>query len=417
MNGNTKLLMPQAAVPVYNHAQDTSDMNTAFATDTATPYMLELTDAECTFTKNSDKYQVFNETTQQYLTFKGTASEYFSTDSLDITITPQNDGTVQITNVYGDSNSSGAMMFYENQRNWNRTHAVNDSSGQYNLTLWERTENAPADSKIPGYQKATITNDNIDGKSYLITAEVGDKIVLLYPDNSKKERLLGDIEQAIIRTPVKVEEATKATVTITGVNEGFTKAVIAGIEYCVQVTTDHTVYGKVGEDFEIALSGSYEIKEGQDKATVTEVGEGTYSPYDHVAQTNNSIDGFSKEKNQDISIANAEFTFTKDEENANQWFIKWGDKYFINDKESRELFGTDPVSLKVAKTSENASTFQFSSSGADRYFVFFVQQMNFNAVGSYGDACRDGWRASRIQKNDCERGDRKQWRVLNDLYF
>ena len=387
MNGNTKLLMPQAAVPVYSHAQDASDMNTAFATDTATPYMLELTDAECTFTKNSDKYHVFNEATQRYLTFNtGTASEYFNENAHDIIITPQDDGTVQMSNEY--LNNTGCILFFKNQMNWNRTTDNTNNAGIYSLALWERTENAPADSKIPGYQKVIATNANIDGKRYLITAEVNDKIVLLYPDNSKKERLLGDIEQAIIRTPVKVEEATKATVTITGVNEGFTKAVIAGIEYYIQVTTDHTVYGKVGENIDIALSGSYEVKEGQDKATVTEVGEGTYSPYDHVAQKSESLDSFSKEKNQDISLADAEFAFTKDTENENQWFIKRGDKYFINDKESRELFGTDPVSMTVARTSEGAATFRFSRNfdGTDRYFIFYAPQMNFNAWGGLNGA-------------------------------
>ena len=118
------------------------------------------------------------------MTMYKAATDYFESTARDVVVTPQSDGTIFINCPQTADNKVGYALFYTTQCNWNRADTTANPNFICGLTLWERSESAPEDSKIPGYQEAAITDaDSINGNSYLITAKYNNSIILLYPQN------------------------------------------------------------------------------------------------------------------------------------------------------------------------------------------------------------------------------------------
>ncbi len=408
----TRLLMPEVAVPVYSHASENSDLATAFATATADPDLLGLTAAEFKFTKNNDKYHIYNNANGWYLTFAdGTnATNYFSDTARDVTVTPQDDGKIRLSCVYTNSSnvtSTGYAGFHKtNNMNWNRVGESGISGGVYDLTLWERDANASADSPIPGYTKVSVPNTGIEeNKSYLITAELDDEdghIVLLHPEqgaNHNKTKLIGDITQSIHRSelpeaadipdPVIIENTG---ISITGVNEGQTTAIIGNTEFIIQVT-DSTEFKPNNAPLDIPYFNTPDLSDvNTDVATAEIITDDAIVLHDRSSRiVSGSASSFEYTPQKDLSITDAEFTFTEaeGEENAGKWIVKSGGKYLVHNErgDKKNIFGTEATPLSVTKT-DNAGTFRIlnptgSKTNGERYLMFVNSKMQFDAMGAH----------------------------------
>ncbi len=392
-----KAISGSVKVPVYHHASHNSDPNIAFATGTAQAELLEMTDVEFTFTKNGDSYHIKNEKSGKFLTFNQASAggdNYFSMSAADVTINPQSSGTIRLQCQYKDGGGNNAIRHIALYKPAQRFNAWSDlthtGDSVYDFTLWERAVDAPSDSKLPGYKKVLATDSNLTGKSYLITAESDGYVYLLYPENGEhnQTKLIAVHSDSRPEVPEPViTTKNEITVTITGKNEGFTKAVIDGKEYRIQVT-DRILRKPVGENVDIVFEESYEVLDGDGTvASVTEVAGDQASLYDYVSQVSGSLNSFSKKKNETLSVANAELTFTKDTEKEAHWFIQNGDMYMIHDSNgNRDLFSTTRQSMAVVRT-EGAGTFQFYNSlvSGGRYLMFYTATMRFDATTGLGD--------------------------------
>ncbi len=397
--------------PVYAHSANNPNVDTAYATSTADATLLELTDVEYVFKKNSDKYQIKNESTGKFLTFNaatGGGDNFHSETAADVTVTANDNGTIVFKSEYADGGGNAATRYpilYTESQAFNAQSKTGQGKSIYDFTLWEkRSDGAAGDSGIPGYQKVTATADNLDGKSVLVTVENGGHIFLLYPENGthKHTKLIasasqtgGETARGSIPEPV-ISTKNDIVVTITGVNQGATKAVIDGKEYHIQVT-DQRVFKPVGENIEILCGADYQVLSGADKADVTEI---NLEPalYDHAGAKDSSIESFSKEKNETISFADAEFTFTK-KEGENEWEVKSGDLYLIHEKigqEPGQLFSQTAGTILFTPTTDGR--FNICRKSGGRYLIFHAPLMNFNAMGSPQDT--DSYKFTLWKKDD-----------------
>lgn len=397
-SNQTKLLAvkPSAAsVKAYAHATNSSSLATAFATETAQPEIIELADAEFLFAKTGEgNYQIKNQATNQYMTMYGSAAtDYFESTARDVVVTPQSNGTVFINCPNTADNKVGYALFYTTQCNWNRADTTSNSNFICGLTLWERSESAPEDSKIPGYQEAAIEDANsMDGNSYLITAKYNDRVILLYPQNgaSNQPKLIegpldpsdDDAPSIVIPDPV-IGRKTNILVSITGVNSGFTKAVIDGMEYRIHVTDDTALY-PTGEPIDIPYISSYQVSEADAAiADAADAPDAKLALYDYASPKAGSITTFSKTANKDLDIADAEFTFTQDAENEGKWIIQSGDKYLVQIESGHKLFSNEPRPMTVPQT-DDADTFHIYNHAEGengRYVMLVSSAMSFNATG------------------------------------
>ena len=397
--------------PVFAHSANNEDVATAYATSTADATLLELTDVEYVFKKNGDKYQIKNESTGKFLTFNAATAggdNFHSETAADVTVTASDNGTIVFKSEYTDGGGNAAKRYpilYTQYQAFNAQSSTGQGKSIYDFTLWEkRSDGAAGDSGIPGYQKVTATADNLDGKSVLVTVENDGHIFLLYPENGshKQTKLIasasqtgGETARGSIPEPV-ISTKNDIVVTITGVNQGATKAVIDGKEYHIQVT-DQRVFKPVEENIEILCVAEYQVLSGSERADVTEI---NLEPalYDHAGAKDSSIESFSKKKNETISFADAEFTFAK-KEGDNEWEVKSGDLYMVHIKEeggTTALFSQTAGTILFTPTGDGR--FNICRKSGGRYLIFHAPLMNFNAMGSLAD--QDSYKFTLWKKDD-----------------
>lgn len=366
-------------VPTFAHISDNADLATAFQTQTAAPTNLNLVASEFEFTSSGDKWHIYNEATKQYLTIAPGAESYFDTAAGDVAADPQGNGKFQLHCTYQKDgrDTEGYAVFWNPFSNYNRT-STNVGDGVYDFTLWERedassvTKDEPsAVSPLPGYRKA----DSIEnGKKYLITTELNDRIILLYPENgnANQAKLIGDTSGC---DPVTVIENT---ITVTGVGKGFTKASLDGTEYWITVTDDSTRI-PTGETIQIPYMAEYDASSVEEEAAeIKELREDTAGMFDHTSDQAGSLDSFSQETNAEITLKDAEVTFTKDASDETKWNIKnKNDKYLAITTQT--LFQADPAPISLPQA-EGADTFRIHNSG-NRHLMFYQQLMNMNVSG------------------------------------
>ncbi len=232
----------------------------------------------------------------------------------------------------------------------------------------------------------------MDGKSYLITAKYNDRVILLYPQNgaSNQPKLIegpldpsdDDAPSIVIPDPV-IGRKTNILVSITGVNSGFTKAVIDGMEYRIHVTDDTALY-PTGEPIDVPYISSYQVSEADAAiADAADAPDAKLALYDYASPKAGSITTFSKTANKDLDIADAEFTFTQDAENEGKWIIQSGDKYLVQIESGHKLFSNEPRPMTVPQT-DDADTFHIynhAESENGRYVMLVSSAMSFNATG------------------------------------
>ncbi len=374
-------------VPVYTHAVSNSNVDTAFATETAQAELLEMTDLEFAFTKNGDNYQIRNEKSGKFLTFNqdpGGGSNYFSTTAADVTVNPQSNGTIKLQCQYKNNTATRHIALYKPGQRFDAWSSLSSADCVYDFTLWERDANPSSDSELPGYRKVAITDSNLDGKSYLITVESEGYVYLLYPENGEhnQTKLIASSSEASDQVPEPIISTKKEiVVTITGKNEGSTRAVIDGKEYQIQVT-DSILCKPIGESIDIPYTDSYDAS-GVDTevATIEEVSSSQPGLCDYSGQVSGSINSFSKKINEELAISDAEFVFTKDSEDEENWLIKCGDKYMVQDAD-RDLFKTTPAPMAVVQE-EGEDAFHLynpTTVSNGRYLMFVTTTMKYDAT-------------------------------------
>ena len=122
--------------------------------------------------------------------------------------------------------NSRIIFFYPDNTNFNSQTTGLPSGSDANLLLLEKQSSVSDDDIIPGYQQAdTITS----GKSYLIAYMVANgKILVLYPNKT---------DNFYVKTKLVTSGGTNLI--ITGIGEGYTKAVVDNVTYEIHVTEDH----------------------------------------------------------------------------------------------------------------------------------------------------------------------------------
>ncbi len=202
----------------------TSDIQAAFS---ASPNdSLNLSDAEFVFTTGSDAdhWIILNTSNNWYLANTSSANFYAdaSAEMLVKKTTSNNKTYFQISK----AENSRVIFFYPDNTNFNSQTTGLPSGSDANLLLLEKQSSVSDDDIIPGYQQTdTITS----GKSYLIAYMVANgKILVLYPNKT---------DNFYVKTKLVIPGVTDLV--ITGIGEGYTKAVVDNATYEIHVTEDH----------------------------------------------------------------------------------------------------------------------------------------------------------------------------------
>ena len=221
-----------ASLALYDHiGTATSTFSDAFS---STPNnSLSLSGAEFVFTKtNGDKWTIKNEAANVYLNNSGNkTAEFYESTASEMDIVPD-EGTFRISNVP----SGRDIIFYKKETNFNAYDSYDSTRADYayGFTLFEKDASA-TDSPIPGYKQA---NEIVSGKSYLITyPDTSGKIAVLYAQTQD----VTDTNRWYVKTKLLQPSALSSakTITITGIGEGYTTAVIDGAVYDIHVSETH----------------------------------------------------------------------------------------------------------------------------------------------------------------------------------
>ncbi|MEY8427459.1 exo-alpha-sialidase [Lachnospiraceae bacterium 46-15] len=188
---------------------------------------LNLADAEFTFTSSGSYWHIKNESANLYLT-NTNASTFFNASAINMKVTPTSDSDLFYLCQHNDSRY---VIFHTPSMTFNANSGFTANDVSYELALLEKQDTVSDDDVIPGYKRLSRTSAITSGKRYLI-ARIWDEnnIIILYPTNgtnAQTKRI--DLTQPL----------TSTFVSITGVGEGRTQAVIDGIPYSIQVTKEH----------------------------------------------------------------------------------------------------------------------------------------------------------------------------------
>lgn len=211
---------------MYDHKGSPSDsFRNAFSD--APNDELAIENAEFTFTQGSadGTWNMKNDYANVYLSNgDNNFNAFFSSTPADVAVTPGSD-----ENTFRLANAARGryLIFFQTQMNFNAMDSYNSSSVyQYDLTLLEKDSDS-ADGILPGYRQAESI---VSGKKYLIahTDSAGNAAVL-YPQGSSFYQV----------TKMAGSSPSSNVLSITGIGEGYTTAVIDGETYNIHVTEEH----------------------------------------------------------------------------------------------------------------------------------------------------------------------------------
>lgn len=392
-------------IPAYNYSgADASKASLAVAYDTqsSAPQEMNLTDAEVTFTPagGDGQYYVYNAKNDTYLRLPDTgvggmtAGHYFG-EKAGITMVKKDDGTYRMKPSETNKPADSYAIYFTDHKNFNRSGLQSDGTENsayiYGFTLWERADRYTQEGSLPGYKRAeTIA----EGKKYLLTVEVTEndtpEIILLYPENgvTNLSKLIGDATEA------KADVVRTRTVSITGVSEGSTKAEIDGVTYFIKSEdhSDTTHILRIGETYRPSGEATAEEEEayktfGEDD--VIKIGRyakpnGKAPLYNHVssgASTASSLTSFTMRSDNEISLSDAEYVFTKSGENT--WKIYNGKKKtYLNLGTASTYFGS-AADVTVEKSQKDGGDVFFHLRGSTNC-IFYYPKMDFNGWSQAG---------------------------------
>ena len=188
---------------------------------------LNLADAEFTFTSSGNYWHIKNEAANKYLT-NTNASTFFNDSAINMKVTPTADSDLFYLCQHNDSRY---VIFHTPSMTFNANSGFTANDVSYELALLEKQDTVSDDDVIPGYKRLSRTSGITSGKRYLI-ARIWDEnnVLILYPTNGTNAQTKRvDLTKPLITT----------FVSITGVGEGHTQAVIDGTPYSIRVTKEH----------------------------------------------------------------------------------------------------------------------------------------------------------------------------------
>ncbi len=230
----TKMVNPAYtfSIELFNHTgSETADIEAAFSEQPNGA--IRLSDAEFVFETGSetDKWIIKNTAKNLFLS-NASAAAFYASASAEMLVKKTTDNSASYFTI-SQAENSRIIFYYPPQTNFNSQGTGISAGADSKLTLLEKQSSVSKDDIIPGYKKAdTITS----GKSYLIAyRHTSGKLLILYPDNTAdnfytKTKLVACTEK---------DNSPVTDLVITGVGEGYTKAVIDGTTYHIQVTETH----------------------------------------------------------------------------------------------------------------------------------------------------------------------------------
>lgn len=360
---------------------DVSAFNEGFQTEADRNLSVENAEFTITATDEAGIYTVYNESTKQYLCHSSNAGSYFATQKAnDMKIVPTAEGAD--TFYICKDNGERYVAFYLPRFRFDGSGGELPSTekNKCDLTLLEKQENVADGDDIPGYRKVTSITS---GKKYLITCnyEVDGVIkrILLYPTNGQNNqtKLVGEAETTIV--------PQTSTVTIKGIAEGTTTAVIDGITYNINCKGNPKLNLSKGEKYFIK-DGELENCSTEDasKAAVAEDTQMWKALFNCEEEAVNSLSGYADEPNWDINMTVAEFTATK----VGDYYTLYNaaEETYLTNQNGTNYFEAIAVThnLIPVQNSDGTTSFEIRRVSDDglnnRYVYFYYEKMAFDAV-------------------------------------
>lgn len=219
----SKLEVQNGYIPLYKHASDTANSLSSFSTEFDLERTLET--AEFTLKASGSGWTVYNEYTNLYLANNTNASTFFVTSASTLLLTPETEGGSTFT--IRRANNTRYVVFNPAKMVFDAVQGETSTAVYYGMTLLEKQDTVSANDTVPGYKAVT---EITDGKKYLITYIWNDgSVIVLYPINgtANQTKLVG-----------AAKSISTNTVTVTGVSNGYTTAVIGGTLYKITVHLD-----------------------------------------------------------------------------------------------------------------------------------------------------------------------------------
>lgn len=370
---------PTKAVELHAHVANNESNLSSFAADADGSLDIAKAELTITATDKEDVYTVYNESTKNYL-INSNATKYFSaTKENDMKIAhEESEDTFRICRANADGSFDRYLIMYFPNMDFNGNSGgfTADSRWSPEMTLLEKQDIVTEEDELPGYKAVkTITS----GKKYLLTYKFEDRYIVLYPTN-------GTANQTKLASVKEVPAALKATtVTITGVGEGQTEAVIDGITYKINCKGNPKINMVAGQTQ--FFEGVQEYSSADSKIATIEKGtEARNALFDCKDYSNGNLNGYSDVPNWDINMLEAEFVVEKTGDNYTL-YSPVEQKYLVN-QNATNYFTSEAITQSLTPVENADGTISFEIRRVsddnlnDRYVYFFYERMAFDAVSA-----------------------------------
>ncbi len=377
-------------VPLYPHIANNSGSLSSFSETADTS--LDIANAEWTVTETEGEnaFSVYSEWANKYL-----VNVKNDNGTIVLSDTPGN-GIVfkqEVSDTFrlqtgGDTRY---LIFFLNQMNFNAMSDYNSDASQYvyDLTLLEKQDVVGEDDPIPGYR---IASEVTSGKKYLITyrsqAEDTSYTIIFYPSNgdfNAQTKLAGEAFTEV--------GSALSQLTITGVGEGQTKAVIDQMTYNITCLGNKKINLRKGQKY--FIEGAVEGVSNDPAAVKVESGEESRNAlFDCERAGQYNFDGYSDVPNWDIDMTEAEFIVDTAEgsEDAYTIYNPSADVYLTNSNAQNYFESTIvPQRLNQVDSGDGVTSFEIIRADSGRFCYFFYEKMAFDALGGINEGNRPSW--------------------------
>ena len=247
-NGNRYVLVPSTGTQKYDHVAklvtetvSSSEQAVLAASDVATfttDNKKAISDNLYTFKKvDENRYVISGHTADGSTTFLNIGTARIPNRNVSEVIKLQS-GRNQTVGFYGTTSNRYLYFWFDTSRlYYDRNSTLAAPTCEFEL--YKPSENAPADSPIPGYEIVNGVSGVEDGGEYLIASKVSGNYYIMNPTleniNYKHVAKVSD------ETFVKTAAAASTTITFTGVGNGSTSVKIGDVVYFIAVKEEGAV--------------------------------------------------------------------------------------------------------------------------------------------------------------------------------
>lgn len=378
----------KTVIPLYPHTGTSVNGSLSSFSDTADD-SLDIADAEWTFTaaEGENTYAVYNKSINKYLVntqdTNGTIT-FADTAGNGIEVVKEGNQDNGPTFRLKSGGTTRYVIFFLTNMNYDAMGSYNPGEQykqyKYDLVLLEKQDAVSEDDVIPGYK---VASEVTSGKNYLITYPFGEgdakRSIVFWPasggSQSDRTKMLGEVKTV-------VNSATRK-LTITGVGEGQTTAVIDDMTYHINCLGNRKINLVPGEKY--FIEGAQEYESANEQIASIETGtESRKALFDCEHVSNNNLDGYSQVPNWDIDMAGAEFIVDSPEDGLYTIYSPIEEVYLENANAS-SYFGSLEITHSLSPSMKDGITsFEIMRVSDDnlnnRYVYFFYEKMAFDAV-------------------------------------